>query len=210
MLRLALFLAMLAPVGALAAAPPSPVSCGPAPELEKLHREIAAAKLDKVLDLSRDQARALLPVVREAALLREELQADRQRHLPALVQALTAVRDDIRRSGVVSDASRKALREALGAGTRQKVREKIDALRAKARDALTAEQQEHLKQFDPRPIEELEDEQLQGRPPGPHGPHGSKGGVEREAGHGPHRGRRAALMVAASPEFVALVEARAR
>lgn len=210
MKRIALFLAVLAPVTVHAAGLSAPIlGFGADPEIQKLHREIAAAKLDRALNLTHDQAGALLPLLKEAQKLHGELRADHERRRPEVIRALTTVRDEITRTGTVSEASRKALLDARGVGTHKETREKMKALHEKAKQLLTPEQKSRMRDLNVRPIDDL-GELAGGSGPeddkesGPH--HGPPGG------RGPHLNRRhrMVLMIATSPEFVALVEARAR
>jgi len=199
--RLALMVALLFSVAAQAA-PATP--SGPEAEVHKLRQEIAAAKLDRTLDLNRDQARTLLPLLKEAAQLRDQLKAGHDKRLPELTRALTLVRDDLRKTGVVSDASQKALQEARGGAATKELREKLRALHKQAKQVLTADQVSRLKDFDPSPIPgedmgfggDAEKAEKGGR--GHHG-HGGHGG-------GMHK----VIKLVTGPEFIALVEVRAR
>lgn len=200
----------LAALPALAAA--NPMGSGPLaadPELERLRHEIAAAKLDRLLDLSRDQARQLLPILKEGQALIDQMRADQAKRKPQVAAALTQIRDEIRKNGAASEASINALKQARGDGLRADHREKMRALREKARTIATPDQLARLAQFDPRPAGgpdgEVDEGGFGGRGKGP--------GHHRGAHHdGPMGGRhqRHAMMMAVSPEFIALVEARAR
>ena len=207
----------------------------PDPEVQKLRQEIGALKLDHALAPTRDQARALLPLLKEAQQAAEQLRADADKRRPAMLKALTAVRDDLRRTGVVSDASANALKDARSDLNLKQTRERLKELRQKARSILTVEQFEKLKNFDPAPIEEahpwMDDGELAGPGMGPgrhgfgpgggpgFGPGGGPGGAPGGfgPGAGPHAGgphgfgrQPMALRLAISPEFIALVEARAK
>ncbi len=203
------------------AAPPE----APDPEVAKLHHEIAAAKLDRTLDLSRDQARTLLPILKQASQLRGQIRADMEKRKPAVVKALTAIRDDVQRSGTASDASLKALQDARGGNERQALRLEMRAMAERARGVLTDEQRERLRSFDPRPAAGLQDDDEPGMGPGM-GPGPGNGPMGHPMGggmmgpghrgamgrgpqmHGPHG--RALVMIALTPEFLQLLEARAR
>ncbi len=194
MKRIALVLAVLLPAATFAAAPgPGMGRAGtPDPEIQKLHKEIAAAKLDRTLNLTKDQARTLLPLLKEAAALREQIKGQREARRADVIRALTAVRDDIQKTGVASEASQRALDEARN-GKVKELREKKRAINQKIREVLTPEQREKLQEFNPRPVERA------GK--------GGFGGRDEDAGGKPGR---KALRVAASPEFLTLLEARAR
>ena len=196
MKRLALLLAVLIPATALA---------GPMrddPEIRKLRGEIAAVKLDRSLNLTRDQARALLPLLKEATALRDQIRAEQEKHRPEIVKALTAVRDDLVKTGVVSEPSRKALQAARGEEMKGDLRIKIQALHGKARDILNPEQKARLHEFDPKPIDGAGEFDVGGLGPDD----------KPEGRHGPGRGAKMhkAFRVATSPEFIGLVEVRAR
>ncbi len=111
---------------------------------------------------------------------------------------------------MASDASVNALKQARGEGQFKDIHQKMKALRQKARAIATPEQVQSLAQFDPRPAG------------GPDGEveEGGYGGPEKGAGpghqgmHGPmdgkHPHQHQLMVTAVSPEFIALVEARAR
>ena len=201
MKHLALLLAILTPTLAFAAGTSRPA--GPDAELHKLREEIAAAKLDRLLNLSRDQARQVLPLIKEAQQVKEQLKAEHEKRRPELAKALALVRDDILRAGQVSDASRKALLEARGDSALKDVREKMRSLHQKVRGALTAEQRERLREFNPRPLDNDRGEEMGGFGGGRH---------DKGEGHGEGMGprRHAAFKAVTSPQFISLLEARAR
>ena len=204
MKHLAILLTVLTPALALAAGAAKPVQ-GPEAELHKLREEIAAAKLDRLLNLSREQARQVLPLLKEAQGIHDQLKAEHEKRRPEIARALTLVRDDILRVGQVSDASRKALQDARGESALKDVREKMKGVHQKVRDLLTPEQRERMREFNPRPLDTDKDEEMGGRGFGGGEQHG------RGEGHGEGMGhKRHALKTAVSPEFLALTEARAR
>lgn len=184
----------------------------PDPELDHLRREIAAAKLDRLLDLSREQARQLLPLLKEGQALIDQIHADREKRKPQILAALTQVRDDIRKTGVASEAAVGALKQARGDAPMKDTHAKMRALREKARAVATQDQLSRLARFDPRPAGGPEGElgeRSMGAEAGPGPGPGGRGAMH----HGGHKGRehnRAAMMTAVTPEFVSLVEARAR
>ncbi|MGI5863688.1 MAG: Spy/CpxP family protein refolding chaperone [Myxococcales bacterium] len=199
-------LLLLAAPAATLAADPDSCPCSADAEIDRVRHEIAAARLDKLLDLSPEQARALVPLIREAQQLKEKVRAEHDRRRPAITKALIQVRDDIRRDGVASEASAKALKEArAGLGT-DKTRERMRELRDRVASILTPEQKQRLRQFDPRPLAGL-------------GRDGSAREGSDELGSGRSRrhkrmggkkGKRGPLMVVLSPEFLVLAESRAR
>jgi len=123
-----LLLAILVP----ASAPAQAKSISP--EIRQLRNEIAAIKLDRVLNLTRDQVRALVPLLKQTSQLRDQLRAEQEKRKPEILQALTAVRDDLAKSGVVSEASRKALEQARGEGTLNELRAKSRAVMGSLRE----------------------------------------------------------------------------
>ncbi len=166
-------------------------------EVRKLREEIAAIKLDRTLDLSKDQAQQLLPLLKETAALRDQLRAEQQKREPEIVKALAAVRDDLAKAGAVSEASRKALQAARGEATMDAVRAKLRAVHERLGAVLKPDQKARLAAYDHHPLDtsyELE---------------GSFGeGARPKAGRAAKLRR--ILKVAASPDFIALTEARAR
>ncbi len=185
------------------------------PEISRLHHEIAAAKLDKLLDLSRNQARDLLPLLKEAQQMREQLRTQREGHRKEIIAALTRVRDDIRATGEVSSGAKEALEKAHGDRPYSQAHQKMNGLRQKIYQVLTADQKEKLRKFDPRPY----GERLAVEPdqdsicPGPKFSrnHGHRGGPKGRRMHfkaGPRY--RAAVMIALTPEFQTVLEKRAR
>ncbi|HCF57572.1 MAG TPA: hypothetical protein DFS52_06215 [Myxococcales bacterium] len=182
--------------------------CGADAALEQVRHEIAAARLDKLLSLSDEQARALAPLIREAQQLKEQFRAEHDRRRPAITRALIQVRDDIRRDGVASESSAKVLRQARGELDTAKMRERMRELREQVATVLTSDQKQRLRQFDPRPLAGVSRDgaALEGR--GERGP-GQKNGRGRQR-MGGKKGKRGPLMVVLSPEFLALLESRAR
>jgi len=207
MKHLALLLAVLTPALAFAAAPAKPGG-GPDAELHKLREEIAAAKLDRLLNLSREQARQALPLVKEVQQIKDQLKAEHERRRPEIAKALTAVRDDILRAGQVSDASRKGLQDARGDSALKDVREKMRGVHQKIREILTPEQRERMREFNPRPLDTDREEGAGGG--GGFGGGGHHGNGEGHGGEGMGAKRHAAFKAATSPEFLSLLEARAR
>lgn len=175
------------------------------PEIKKLKDEIAAVKLDRTLNLTRDQSKALLPLLKEATALRAQLKAEQEKRRPEIVKALTGIRDDLVKAGVVSPDSRKALELARGEGMMNDLRAKVRSIHEKMRAVLNPEQRARLHEFDPRPLEGGNEFEAgfgggQDDKPGRGGPHGRPGGGKLQK----------MFRVATSPEFIALVETRAK
>lgn len=185
----------------LATAPASARPLAPSPEVAALRAEIAAIQVDRALALTPDQARAILPVLRQAAAQVQAFRARVESPDPALVAALTRARDEIRAGGAVSESTQEAMREARQAGMASR-RGEGQALRKQALAILTPAQLQALKAV------------RLGIGPGPRGPGGPGGpdGDEAGPGAGPGRGgRRLVLLgVLTSDPFLSLVEARAR
>lgn len=181
------------------------------PEVRQLRQEIAALRLDRLLNLTPEQARTLAPVLREGLQLKEQIQAEEQKRQPAIAKALTAVRDDLRRDGTVSEASRDALRQAQRDPKLKtqlmEARGKLKDIRQRIAAVLTPEQRQALRGFDARPLAGIgncPDCPWDGQGPGRgKGRRGGKMGKGKGGGAAP-------LVFAMTPEFVSLVEARAR
>ncbi|MGC4122549.1 MAG: hypothetical protein QM765_49835 [Myxococcales bacterium] len=195
MKKLALLLA-LALVPALALAQSKTLS----PEVRKLRNEIAALKLDRAMNLTKDQARQLLPLLRETAAVRDQLRAEQEKREPEIVKALAAVREDLVKTGVVSEANRKNLEQARGEVAMNDLRARMRSISEKMRTLLNPEQKARLSAYDHHPVDEVREFE------------GGFGEADRPAKAGAGRGSKLKkiLKVAASPEFIALVEARAK
>ncbi len=185
----------------LAATTASARPLAPSPEVAALRAEIAALQMDRALAITPDQARALLPVLRQAAAQVQAFRARVESPDPALVAALTRARDELRAGGAVSEGTQEAMREARQAGMASR-RGEGQALRTQVLAILTPAQLQALKAV------------RLGIGPGPRGPGGPGGpdGDEAGPGAGPGRGgRRLVLLgVLTSDPFLSLVEARAR
>ena len=172
---------------------------GPDHEVRALHEEIAALKLDHALNLTRDQARAMLPLLRARVADMEQMHQAREQARPALVAALTQARDELKANGVVSDQTEKALQAAHGSDFAQ-MREKGMQFHQQAKQILTPQQLEAVKALKLGP----------GHPMGgaPMGEGGFGGASEGQ----PHPMMKGMFLhhLATSPAFLALVEARAR
>jgi hypothetical protein len=194
--------ALAAPLLAAALAIAPQARAAPAPEeVRALRQEIAALQVDRALNLTPAQARALLPLLQDAAARLKAARAQREAASPALVEALRRARDELRSTGSVSDATRKALAEARG--PRPFPREQLQGLRAQVRAILSPEQATALAAAD-----------LWIAPPG--GPdalgggagHDRASGEEGKRGRGPMRRILVARTLVSDP-FLALLQARA-
>jgi hypothetical protein len=155
-----------------------------APDVRALRLEVAALQVDRALNLSPEQARALLPVLQSAARAAADARAQRQ---AALAAALTRARDDLRSAGAISEPTRQAL-AAARAGGAAAARPDFRAVRDQVRQVLTPDQLKALRAA------------RTGRPPG---------GMEKGWGGGRHRRGAAAARVLTSDPFLALLQGRA-
>lgn len=181
----------------LAASPAAARPLSPSPEVAALREEIAALQVDRALALTPDQARALLPVLRQAAAGVQAFRARVESPDPALVAALTRARDELRAGGTISEATQQAIRDARKAGMSVR-RGDGPALRKQALAILT-----------PAQVQALKSVRLgvgPGFPPGPGGEDGAPG-----AGPGRGAGRRLVMLgVLTSNAFLSLLESRVR
>ncbi len=184
----------LAAILLLAASPAAARPLAPTPEVAALRAEIAALQVDHALALTPDQARALLPVLQQAAAQVGAFRARVEATDPALVAALTRARNELRAGGPVSPETSQAIREARRSGMAPD-RAAGKALRAQAFAILT-----------PAQVAALQAVPLGAGP----GFQGGKGPAD-EAGRGRGGGKRLLMLgVLTSDPFLALVEARAR
>lgn len=188
---------VLAALLLLAAAPAAARPLAPSPEVAALREEIAALQVDRALALTPEQARALLPVLRQAAAQVQAFRTRVESPDPALVAALTRARDELRAGGTISEPTQQAIREARRAGMAGR-RGDGQAIRKQALAILT-----------PAQVEALKSVRLGAGPgfsPGPGGEDGAPG-----AGPGRGAGRRLVMLgVLTSNAFLSLVESRAR
>jgi hypothetical protein len=201
--RSAVAVLLLLAAGSAAARP-----LAPPPEVVALRTEIAALQVDRALSLSPDQARALLPVLRQAAAEVQRFRAGLEAGSPALVAALTAARDELRAGKEISEATRQAIREARRSGMEPR-RGEWRALRKQVLAILTPAQVESLGS-----VRLGAGPGLAGDPDAAEGPDltGGPGRGRGPDGAGPLRGgRRLVLLgVLTSDAFLSLLEARAR
>jgi hypothetical protein len=134
-------LPVLAALLALAALPARAAT--PREQLHALRQEIAALQVDRALNLTQAQARALLPVLEEGAVRARDARAAREVAAPGLVAVLTTARDELQATGAVSDATRQAL-VALRAPRAARAPE-AHALRARVQAILSPEQRQALR-----------------------------------------------------------------
>ena len=185
----------------LAAAPASARPLAPSPEVAALRAEIAALQVYRALALTPDQARALLPVLRQAASQVQAFRARIESPDPALVAALTRARDELRAGGSISEGTEKAIRDARQSGMNAR-RGEGQALRRQALAILT-----------PAQLQTLKTVRLGVGPGFPGGPGGPGGPAATKAPRpGPGRGGRRLILlgVLTSDAFLSLVESSAR
>ena len=192
------FRSTLAALLLLAASPAAAHPLAPAPEIRALREEIAALQVDRALALTPEQARALLPLLRQAAAQVQAFRARVESPDPALVTALTRARDELRAGGAVSE------------GTQAEIREATRARMAAMRGEGPALRKQVLALLTPAQLQALKSVRLGA---GPGVPGGMMDGGEGPPGAGPRRGggrRLVMLGVLTSDAFLSLVEARAR
>jgi hypothetical protein len=176
----------------------------PSPEVKALRLEIAALQLDRALALTPDQARALLPILQQAAGQVQAVRARAEAAQPALVAALTRARDELREGGAISPATQQAIREARGG-----------VMAGAGREGKTLRQQA-LAILTPAQLQAMRTVKLGAGPgfPGAGSDHPAAPRDDQGApGAGPGRGalRRVVMLgVVTSDPFLALVAARAR
>ncbi len=180
--KVVLVACLVAPVAGLAA---------PDDQVHALRRDIAALQLDHALNLTPQQAQALLPLLQGARATVQERKAQWAASQPALVAALTQAVADLKANGTVSDATRQAVVSARG-GSPGAPRRDMASFWQGAKQILTAEQ---LQALEPAP--------LGFRP-------AASAGDAGWGARGHHQGARFRLMhTLVSDSFVALVQARA-
>jgi len=179
------FACLLVPAGALAA---------PTDQVRALRQQVAALQLDHALNLTQQQAQALLPLLQDLQGKVAALKAQRAAAEPALVAALTQAVADLKASGTVSDSTIQAVQAAKG-GTRGALRQDVTSFWQQAGQIFTADQSQALKTV-----------KL-----GVGGPGTAAAGVDSAHGKGRHPfARRFHVMhVLLSDTFVSLVQARA-
>lgn len=178
--RIWMIVAALLPLGARAA---------PTSEVRSLQQQVVALQLDHALNLTPQQAQALLPVLQDAKAQLQAFQEQRAAARPALVAALNQAVSDLRTAGAISDGTAQAIAAARGAPAN--LRQNLRSTWQQARQILTADQ-----------LEALGTVRL-GIHPASTAAAGGRGGR-------PHMARRGGVMrTLLSDPFVALVRARA-
>jgi hypothetical protein len=133
--RIVLLACALVPAGALAAS---------TDQIHALRQEVAALQLDHALNLTQQQAQALLPLLQDAQAKVQELKAQRAASQPALVAALTQAVADVKANGTVSDATLQAVKAARG-GSPGTLRQDMTSFWQEAKQVLTADQLQALR-----------------------------------------------------------------
>jgi hypothetical protein len=180
-----------------AALPAAARPFAPSPEVAALREEIAALQVDRALALTPEQARAILPVLQQAAAQVQAGRARAEAAQPALVAALTKARDELRAGGAIAPETEQAIRQARGAAW-QGAKGEGQAIRKQVLAILT-----------PAQVQALQSVRL-GAGPGPGMP-GPAQGEPGAAGKGRGFLHRLVLVgVLTSDPFLSLVSARAR
>ena len=84
----------------------------PDPQLMALRQQVAALQVDHALNLTQQQAQALLPLLQNAKAQVQAFQAQREAAQPALIAALTQAVTDLKSSGSLSTATTAAVNAA--------------------------------------------------------------------------------------------------
>jgi hypothetical protein len=175
---------------ALATLPWSLALAAPDPTILSLRQEIAALNVDHALNLTKDQAVALLPILRDAADSAKARRAAAEASNPALVTALTHARDEMRSNGTISDATQQEIAAARtsNAGTKPQLRTQLQQI-------LTQDQLTALKSLKPAVAQQQPAQQSNGQ----------------SSTTGKPAGRRGFFLYRAmtSDAFISLVQARA-
>jgi hypothetical protein len=166
----------------------------PTGQVHALRQEIAALQLDRTLNLTQQQAQALLPEIQDAKAKVAAFKTQQGPSEPARVAALTQAVADIKASGTVAASTTQAL-QAARSGTAGTLRQELRSLWQQAQQVLTANQIQELKTV------KLGLGQLSSPDAAASStPHGGRG----------HSSRRFfVLRTLLSDDFVALVQARA-
>jgi len=168
---------------------PLAATAAPASDVQALRQQVAALQLDHALNLSAQQAQALLPLLQGAKAQVQAFQAQRTAAQPALATALSQAVNDLKSSGAVSAATAQAVSAARPANGALK--ESLRSFWQQARQVLTSDQ---LQALDTTPLGVASAASAPAAAPGGHA--------------GP--GRRFRVMhVVLSDAFLSLVQARA-
>ncbi len=122
---------------------PASVIAEPGGDVRALRQQVAALQIDHALNLTQQQARALLPLLQKAQAQVQDLEARRQAAQPALTAALTQAVSDLRATGTVSPAAVDAVNAARP--VRGTLRSELRSVWQEARQILTPEQLQALK-----------------------------------------------------------------
>ena len=125
-------LSMLLPLSALAQ---------PSPQVRALREQVVALQLDHALNLTAQQAQALLPILQDARSQVQAAKSQRQASEAALAAALTQAVADLRASGTISDATVQAVNAARGSAAGAALRSTWQ----RARAVLTPDQLQALR-----------------------------------------------------------------
>jgi hypothetical protein len=129
-LRILMLACALAPAAVLAA---------PSSQVQALRQQVAALQLDHALNLTHQQAQALLPLIQEARTKVEAFKSQLVASEPARVAALTQAVADLKATGTVADSTAQAVRNARP-DTATSLRQDMKSLWQQARQVLTADQ----------------------------------------------------------------------
>lgn len=211
-----LLAALVTAVALPANAAPSTIDPRVAAEIAALQRDVAARKADKALALTRDQAKALLPLLEAAQKQHDAIEAARAAAAPDVLAALQRLDRELVK-GEASAESREALKAAREkARPPAEAREAFRALGDKLRTTLTMDQLQGLRAaLKPGGKAgkggKAGDRPGRGRGRGPDGDDDDEfGGPGGPGGPGAGMKMKRAMKVLASPTFVELVRARAR
>jgi hypothetical protein len=172
---------------------PAAALATPSDPVHLLRQEVAALQIDHALDLTQQQARALLPLLQTARDKVQAIRAQREAARPALVAALTQAVADLKAGRTVSPSTLQAMEAAQGLAPGE-ARQDLKTIFQQARQVLA-----------PAQIQALRSARLGTQPPPMDEGHEVAGRKD-----GPHPGRRFLMMqVLLSDSFVALVQARA-
>ncbi|HTP24382.1 MAG TPA: hypothetical protein VMK12_01830 [Anaeromyxobacteraceae bacterium] len=135
--RMMILVCALTPVCAMA----QPQASG---QLHALHSQIAALQLDHALNLTQQQAQAMLPLLQSAQTKIQAAKTNWTSAQPGLVAALTQAVTDLKTTGTISASTVQAVQAARPArgGT---LRQDLKSLWQQAKQLLTADQIQALK-----------------------------------------------------------------
>ncbi len=122
----------------------TPAAAAPSGDVRALHQEVVALQLDRALNLTADQARALLPLLQQAQAEVQTLKSQQAAAQPALIAALTQARNEVHDTGVISDTTRQAIKAARGSAFTT-FRDDMKAIRQQVLQVLTPDQVTALK-----------------------------------------------------------------